>query len=239
MRSTVMIAIVALAAQTAVAQVALAQTGPIIAYPPQNDTVSMTLALEDWVTTETARTELAVDATLPGSDAGKVRDEMQNAVKGLVQSAEWRFTRFDRDQDSSGLEHWHAILEARIPENQLGGLADRAKSASRPGLQIKEQTVDFSPTLAETEATRTKLRGEMYKRVNDALAQLNQAEPDRKYRIENINFGFTPAQSVNYGMRSAVPMASMSASQEPANVSVAQKVEITTNVTFAARAPSQ
>ena len=175
MRSSVLIAIVALTGQ-----IAFAQSVPIIAYPPQNDTVSMSLSLEDWVTTETARTELAIDAAMPGSDAGKVRGEMLSAVKGLAQNADWRFTRFDREQDSTGLEHWHAILEARLPEAQLSGLADRAKSGSRPGLQIKEQTVDFSPTLAETEATRTKLRGEMYKRVNDALAQLNQAQPDRK-----------------------------------------------------------
>ena len=175
MRSSALVAIVALTAP-----IAVAQTAPVISYPPQNDTVSMSLALEDWVTTETARTELAIDATMPGSDAGKVRSDMLSAVKGLAQNAEWRFTRFDRDQDSSGLEHWHAVIEARLLENQLGGLSDRAKSASRPGLQIKEQAVDFSPTLAETEATRSKLRGEMYKRANEALAQLNQSEPDRK-----------------------------------------------------------
>jgi hypothetical protein len=236
MRSTVLIAIVALASQ-----VAFAQSAPIIAYPPQNDTVSMSLALEDWVTTETARTELAIDAAMPGSDAGKVRGEILNAVKGLAQAAEWRFTRFDREQDSTGLEHWHAVLEARLPEGQLGGLADRAKSASRPGLQIKEQTVDFSPTMAETEATRTKLRGEMYKRVNDALAQLNQAEPDRKYRIESINFGFAAPQPINYPMAraAAMPMLSASSAPETAGVSLAQKVEMTANVTFAARAPTQ
>ncbi|HLG88566.1 MAG TPA: hypothetical protein VKZ79_15370 [Alphaproteobacteria bacterium] len=235
MRSTVLIATIALTGQ-----VAFAQNTPIIAYPPQNDTVSMSLSLEDWVTTQTARTELAVDAAMPGGDAGKVRGEILNAVKGLAQGAEWRFTRFDREQDPSGLEHWHAVLEARLPESQLGGLADRAKSASRPGLQIKEQAVDFSPTLAETEATRTKLRGEMYKRVNEALAQLNQAEPDRKYRIENINFGFAPPRPINYPARAAaMPMISSSPSTETADVSLAQKVEMTANVTFAAHASSQ
>jgi hypothetical protein len=235
MRSTVLIAIASLTSG-----VAFAQGAPIIAYPPQNDTVSMSLSLEDWVATQTARTELAVDAAMPGSDAGKVRGEILSAVKALAQNAEWRFTRFDREQDTSGLEHWHAVLEARLPEGQLGGLADRAKSASRPGLQIKEQTIDFSPTLAETEATRAKLRGEMYKRVNDALAQLNQAEPDRKYRIENINFGFAPPRPINYPMAraAAMPMAPASPSTEATDLSLAQKVEMTANVTFAAHAPN-
>ena len=219
---------------------ALAQT-PIVAYPPQNDTVSMALSSEDWVTSATAHTEIAIDAALPGSDAGKARGDMLGAVKGLAQNADWRFTTFDRTQDSSGLEHWHAVVETRLPESQLGGFADRAKQASRPGMQLKVQTIDFTPTLAETEAARAKLRGEMYKRVNDALSQLNQAEPDRKYRIESINFGAAPMMARTYNMLRGGAMAAASPAPEQtavANVDVAQKIELTANVTFAAHAPT-
>jgi len=218
--------------------VAHAQTAPIIAYPPQNDTVSMSLALEDWVQTQTARTELAIDAAMPGSDAGKVRGDMLSAVKSLAQNAEWRFTRFDRDQDSSGLEHWHAVLEARLPETQLGGLSDRAKQASRPGLQVRVQNVDFSPTLAEIEATKAKLRGDLYKRVNDALSQLNQAEPDRKYRIQNINFGYQPIAPVPQYMNMMAKAASAAAPmQDGGGIEMSQKIQVNANVTFATHAP--
>lgn len=219
---------------------AIAQTPPIIAYPPQNDTVSLSLALEDWVETQTARTELAIDAAMPGSDAGKVRGDMLSAVKSLAQNAEWRFTRFDRDQDASGLEHWHAVLEARLPETQLGGLSDRAKQASKPGLQIRVQNVDFTPTLAETEATRGKLRGEMYKRVNEALAQLNQAEPDRKFRIQNINFGFEAptVRPIPYEARAAMT-ATAAVMPAPGAVELSQKIQLHANVTFATLAPKE
>lgn len=150
-----------------------AVAGPTITLAAQDDQVSLSLALEDWVETQTARTEVAVDAALPGADAGKARAQMLAAVKELAQGAVWRFTAFDHASDTSGLERWHGILEARLPEAQLGGLSDRAKQASKPGLQLTVQTIDFSPTLAELEVGKAKLRGEMYKKINESLQQLN------------------------------------------------------------------
>jgi len=227
--------ILALALASA-APAAFAQTGPIVAYPPQNDTVTMPLMLEDWVKTDTARTELAVDASLPGSDAGKVRSDILAAVKSLSQGAEWRFTTFDRNQDVSGLEHWHAVIEARLPESQLGGLSDRAKQASKPGLQVKVQTVDFSPTLAEVEAEKAKLRVEMYKKVNEALAELNQAEPDRKYRIMRIDFTTPPTVSPVHPMM-ARAMAAPAPEEASSDIALSEKAEMRANVTFATLAP--
>ena len=233
MRSLILTAAIALGAP-----LAMAQTQPIMAYPPQNDTVSMSLLTEDWVQTQTARTEMAVDASLPGSDAGKVRGDILTSVRSLAQGADWRFTVFDRNQDASGLEHWHAVVEARLPETQLGGLSDRAKQASKPGLQIKVQSVDFSPTLAEIEATRAKLRSDMYKKVNEALAQLNQSEPDRKYRIMHIDFNglvtAPPLQKMARTMAAPMPDAEMSS-----DVAVSEKAQLRANVTFAAIAPRE
>jgi hypothetical protein len=242
MRNLTIIAALSLVAPLAAAQ----NSGPIIAYPPQNDTVSLSLALEDWVETQSARTELAINASLPGSDAGKARSSMLDAVKTLAQGAEWRFTSFDRSQDASGLEHWQAVLEARLPEAKLGGLADRAKQASKPGLQINVQNVDFTPTLAETETARAKLRSEMYKKVNEALAQLNQVEPDRKYRIARIDFGGREAIPFNEAMvarRNAVPMAAAAPMQEKVDggeaFSLSEKVKLHADVTFSALAPRE
>ncbi len=226
------------AAVTLAAPLAVAQTRRRpIAYPPQNDTVTLPLTLEDWVQTDTARTELAVDASLPGSDAGKVRADILGAVKSLAQGADWRFTAFDRNQDASGLEHWHAVIEARMAEGQLGGLSDRAKQASKPGLQIRVQTVDFSPTLAEVEAAKAKLRAEMYKKVNEALAQLNQAEPDRKYRIMRIDFNTPITMAGAPKMMRA--MAAPAPEQDEGGISLSEKAQLRANVTFAATAPRE
>jgi hypothetical protein len=241
--------LLAAAALSLIAPLAAAQnSGPIIAYPPQNDTVSLSLALEDWVETQSARTELAIDASLPGSDAGKVRNNMLEAVKSLAQGVEWRFTTFDRSQDASGLEHWHAVMEARLPEAKLGGLSDRAKQASKPGLQINVQDVDFTPTLEETQAARFKLRGETYKKINEALTQLNQAEPDRKFRISNVDFGGLPngdlEEVVVTARRSAgMPMAASAPIRGKGDggqsFSLSEKVKVHVDVTFSALAPRE
>jgi hypothetical protein len=225
---------------TVIAPTAFAQTGPIIAYPPQNDTVSMSLSAEDWVETQTARTELSVDVSLPGADAGKARGDVLSAVKALAQGADWRFTMFNRNQEASGLEHWHAVLEARLTDAQLGGLADRAKQASKPGLQIAVQNTDFSPTLAETEAVRAKVRAELYKKINEALAQLNQAEPDRKFRVMDVSIeeGVDAApRAMNKMAAAAAPMSR--GLNEVVDIQRSERVQMSAGVTFAALAPRE
>jgi len=220
-----------------IAPLAMAQSA-ISARP--DDTVNLSLKLEDWVETQTVRTVLAVDAAFPGADAGKVRGEILGAVKKLADGADWRFTRFDHNDDASGLERWNATLEARLPEAQLSGLSDRAKQASKPGLQVTFQQADFSPTLVETEAAKTKLRGDMYKKINEALAQLNQAEPDRKYRVMQVNFEEASpiyaeaAQNLN---RATVAAPMYKAANAGDGIERSEKLQLSANVVFAALAP--
>ena len=206
--------------------------------PSRDDTVSMSLMSEDWAQTQSARVELGIDAALPGSDAGKVRGEMLNEVKDVGQGAAWRITRFDRTQDSSGLEHWYATVEARLPETQLGGLSDRAKQSSKPGMQINVQTVDFTPALAEIEATRAKMRGDMYQRVNEALTQLNQAEPDRKYRIGSLSLSWENAPPQMPQARPYPKMVADAVVAQTMPIELSQKVQLRANVTFSARTPT-
>ncbi len=220
------------------APLALAQT---VMAPRPDDTVSLSLTTEDWVQTQTVRTVLAVDAAFPGADAGKVRTEILGAVKKLADGVDWRFTRFDHNDDASGLERWNATLEARLPEAQLSGLSDRAKQASKPGLQVTFQQADFTPTLAETEAVKAKLRGDMYKKINDALAQLNQAEPDRKYRMMNVNFNDNAVTSrpANNLMMAAAPAMRAKSGGEDESFERSEKLQLNANVTFAAVAPKE
>lgn len=233
MRSLAIAVALSLAAPLAFAQTAVT--------PRPDDTVNLSLKLEDWVQTQTVRTVLGVDAAFSGADAGKVRGEILSAVKKLADGADWRFTRFDHNEDASGLERWNATLEARLPEAQLSGLSDRAKQASKPGLQVTLQEADFSPTLAEVEAAKAKLRGDMYKKVNEALAQLNQSEPDRKFRVMHINFD-NSAPIYGAGALAGAPapaaMYNKMASPDEA-VERSQKLQLSATVTFASMAPHE
>lgn len=176
--------------------VALA-AAPALSQPyPVTDQVVLTLSAEDWVESDTARVTVAIDAALPGTDAAGVRSEMLAALDRLAPDAEWRFVRFDRGRDQSGLERWSAAAEARLPEAGLGGIEGRADEASRPGLQVRIENTDFSPTLSETEAIRARLRQEIYLRAGEELERLNNTFPDRAYRVANIDFVNPPYRPV-------------------------------------------
>ncbi len=233
MRSLIVAVALSLAAPLAVAQT--------VVNPRPDDTVNLSLKLEDWVQTQTVRTVLGVDAAFSGADAGKVRGEILGAVKKLADGADWRFTRFDHNEDASGLERWNATLEARLPEAQLSGLSDRAKQASKPGLQVTLQQADFSPTLAEVEAAKAKLRGDMYKKINEALTQLNQAEPDRKYRVMHVYFNegapvYAGAQNFNTPAMAAPMLKAANAGED---IERSEKLKLGANVVFGALAPKE
>jgi len=165
-----------------------AQAQPILPpWPPVMDTVSLNLSAEDWVKTETARVSLIIDAAGNGVEAGVVREELLKAARAVA-DAEWRLIRLDRRHDEAGLERWQAEMEARLPENRLSGLTERARKASRPGLQVQVGQVAFDPTLAEMEGAKTRLREEIYRRVTEEVQRLETAFPDRDFRLASVDF---------------------------------------------------
>lgn len=226
----------------ALVPIALA-AAPAAAFEPRPvmDQVVLSLSAEDWVEAENARVIVAVDAALPGSDAASVRTEMLAALDQLAADAEWRFLSFDRFQDESGLERWRARAEARLPETALGGIADRAEDASRPGLQVRVENTDFSPTLAEIEAVEADLRSELYERAREELDRLNQVFPDRDYRVATIDFlnqGYHPTMD-----RRPQMMAASRAEMAPApmadggGLSVSQKLTLTAQIVLQVLVP--
>ncbi|WP_119679441.1 hypothetical protein [Indioceanicola profundi] len=176
----------ALAAGLALAAPAKAQ----VVIPPQPfvDMISLNLSAEDWVRSETALVTLIVDAAGSGTDAANLRAEIVKAAQGVTSEGEWRIVRMDRMHDDAGLERWQAEIQARLPEPQLAGLGDKTKKVSRPGLQLRVGGIAFDPTLAEVEAAKSKLRADIYAKVNEELKRLNGAFPDRQFRVANIDF---------------------------------------------------
>lgn len=157
-----------------------------------DDQVVFTLSAENWVTTKTARVTLNVEAAVTASTSGTMRATMNKSVNDVVK-AEWRLTGFSRSQDQTGMERWSAMYDARVPENELNGLDDKAKKVSKAGMQITVGNVDFSPTLDEVQEVINLTRTQIYKQANDQLTALNVALPGRGYRIASIDFVNTQA----------------------------------------------
>jgi uncharacterized protein YggE len=210
---------------------------------PQDDRITFDLSAEDWVTTKTAHVIITVEAAVSGNNAGSMRADMAKAVNDLAKS-DWRLTSFNRSQDQTGLERWSANFETRLPENQLNGLGDTAKKASKAGMQLTVNDIDFSPTIAEMEAARAAVRTQIYKDANDQLAALNAAMPGRTYRISWINFGGDDGASpLPHVMRGPVAMGMMMKSNASADAAASQpmeraeKVTLTAHVVYAAIPP--
>ncbi len=222
---------------------AFAQTPPSPPWvQPELDRVSFNLSAEDWVETTTARVTVDVDAAMPGEDASRARADMQDAMATLARGATWKFVAFDHSQES-GLDKWNAQLETRLKEGDLDGLQDRAKKASRPGLQLSLTKIEYTPTVAEVEATRAKLRARLYGQINDELKQLQAAEPDRKYRMGDVAFtapgeGRVMRPMVHSLVRIASPQPS-APEEDSSSVPVEQKIRMEAQVELVAPAPKE
>jgi len=200
-----------------------------------DDRVEFDVSAEDWVTTKSAHVTASVEAAVSANAAATMRAEMMKAI-GELAKGDWRLTSFNRNQDQTGLEHWSAIFEARLPESDLGPLNDNAKKLSKPGMQLSVIGIDFTPTLEEMETARGALRQQIYKIANDQLNSLNATLPGRGYRIALINFTTsedeaTPMPRLLKG-RAAAPGIAMAMGPEAAP---AAPIERSEKVTLEAR----
>lgn len=197
-------------------------------YPPVMDDVTLSLAEEGWVETETARVVIRLEAAGEGADAASMRNDFLTVLEQLDADADWRFLSYDRRRDDTGLERWTARTEARLPETGLDGLSDEADEASRPGLVVRVETTDFSPTLADREATMATLRQDIYERAVDELSELNAAFPDRQFRIAGIDFEFGDHQPIMMERAAQSMQAMDSGGGQPASpsVAVAERIEV-------------
>lgn len=213
---------------------------PMMGPPPVQDRISLSLAVEDWVSTSTARVVLVIDAG--GGNAGSARGQILKAAESTADHGDWRIEQFTRQPDQSGLDHWQAVLEARLPENQLGSLADRAHQASHPGLQIKVAQIDFTPTLAEQEAVRGHLRQMIYKQAAEEAKAVNAAFPGRDYRVSDIAFDAVDMPSphpvmLREAMTVAAPLPNR-AEDDGGGMNVTKQAHLRARVTLDAYAPA-
>lgn len=178
--------------------------------PPPSDQVVMQLQAERWVETKTAKVVALVQQAMSGEAAAKEQSRVPSALKELAPDAEWQVTSFDRTRDPAGLERWTISAEARLPETALGGIYDRAKSLGKPGRQVEITQVDFSPTIAEREATASALRADIYERAIDEAKRLTALMGGREFRVQRVDFdggGVPRPLPAPMARMSAAPMA--------------------------------
>lgn len=150
--------------------------------------VTLQLTAEQWVTTQTAKVSVALDALLNKEQLAKAQDNFQAALKKIAPEAVWHITEFTRSPSKTNLEQLHAVAEARLTDDAIAGLRDRAKAQNTEGQTYTVQDIVYTPTTDEVSATQAKLRAQIYQQAKAELDRLNTVYPKPGYSLYNINF---------------------------------------------------
>ena len=190
--------------------------------------VNLQLRSEQWVTTQTAEVSVALDALLNKEQLAKAQDNFQVALKKIAPDGEWHITEFTRSAGKTSLEQLHAVAQARLSENSLSGLRDRATAQNSEGQTYSVQDIVYTPTADEVSAAQAKLRAQIYDQTKAELSRLNAIYPKPGYVLYSINFMNSAIQPGPM----LVKMAETAAPGEQATLS--QKLTQDASVTLAA-----
>jgi hypothetical protein len=201
--------------------------GPEESLEPLLNKVTLKLSAEQWVTTKTALVNVVINAAVADHAIEKVQNEVIGRLNQLA-SGEWHVVSLDRQQDKSGLESIQIMAQARLAQNQLANLRDKAKSISKPGETFTIDSVQFIPSEEEVRQASTLLRNTIYQQAKQEVDTLNKSFPDQKYYVHQINFLLQPMPMMENMMMAKV------AASAPQPLNVGNKQELQATVVLAA-----
>ncbi|KTD14982.1 hypothetical protein [Legionella israelensis] len=196
------------------------------------DKIIFQISAKQWVTTQTALLSVDINATLSSADLVKARADIMSSLNKIAQG-DWQLTRFDRSQDSSGLEKLTVNAQARVPQEALTDVYNNAKSVSKPGANYSIANVEFKPSLEEIQNVRGKIREQLYQQINNELKRINKNYPGQNYSLSQLIFmeGDQPIQPKAFQAREMNAMV-MAATPAP-QVSVSNELIMTAMVVVA------
>lgn len=173
------------------------------------DRVSFQISARQWVSTQSAKLSVSINMTLNTADLVKARNDIMEKLNKIAKG-EWHLVEFNRSQDNSGLETLFVNATVRLNQSALTDIYANAKKVSAPGAQYQISGVEFSPSLEETQATRAKIRDELYKKVNAEIQLLNKTYPNQNYSLSQLSFTEgenAPIAPVGYKNKAVTAMA--------------------------------
>ncbi len=151
------------------------------------DKINFQLSAKTWVSAQTVLVTVQVNASLNAADVVKARSDILEKLAKIAPGT-WHIIQFDRFQDSSGLDKLAAVAQARIEQNQLTHLYDKAKNVSKPGETYLISTIEFKPDLQEIEKAKTELRQTLNHLVAQELNQLNQLYTEQHFTVNQMTY---------------------------------------------------
>lgn len=195
--------------------------------------VNFQLNAEQWVTTQTAKVFVTVNATVNDAGIDNIQKTVLTKLNQLSNKSEWHIVSFTRMKDKSGLESVQIQAEARLPQSDLGALRTKAKSLTRPGETFSVSDIQFTPSEEEIRSAEVVLRNDIYQQAKKELDTVNKHYPTQKFYIHAIDFSSSPGvmpMTAKAMLRSAG--GSMDMMVQPLNVG--NKMTLYAQVTLAA-----
>lgn len=150
--------------------------------------ITMQLSAEQWVSTQTAKVTVTIDASLDKNRLATIHQDILKNLNKISNKAPWQITAFNRTPAQSGLENLQAIAQIRLPEVELANLREQAKAVSKPGENYSITNIEFTPSLADMELARAMLRAHIYTQAKAELVEINKIFPNSNFYLHNINF---------------------------------------------------
>lgn len=150
--------------------------------------ITMQLSAEDWVTTQTAKVTVVLDASLKKDQLATAQENFTASLNKIASDVKWHIIEFSRTGAKSNLEQVHAVAEARLSEKAVAGVRERAQAQSGEGQSYTIQDIVYSPSQEEMSALSAKLRAQIYDQAKEELTRLNMVYASPKFSIYSINF---------------------------------------------------
>lgn len=173
----------------------MAELGAVL----EHDEIVYRLAAQRLARQREARVTVPVEllASAEGTDLPQARERVQATLKNLLDT-EWVLSRFEHEGEAAGYEQLRVTAVARVPAEQTGGLAERARRASVQGVSLGTPGVDYRVLPSVLARMAHELRREIIEQVQAQLADFS-AWTGRTWRIGRLTFG----QAGSTGQRTA------------------------------------
>lgn len=150
--------------------------------------VSLQLSSEEWVTTQTAKVIIVLDALLNKQQLARAQKDFQSALSRIAPEGVWHITEFSRSASKTNLEQVHAAAETRLSDKAMAGLRERVHALNTEGQTYAVQDIIYSPTLQDVSAAQARLRSQIYSQAKAEIDRLNAIYPKPGFILYNINF---------------------------------------------------
>ena len=197
---------------------------------PRLNTINYQVTAEKWVSTQTAKVTVSIDASLNQAGMDNLQSQVESSLKSVA-NVDWRLVDFERTQDQSGLEKIHISAQARLATAQVTDIRTKTEKLSKPGLKYQIDSIDYTPTADDIQAAQASLRNELYQRIQAEIVALDKTFANQVYYVHDLNFGGDNNGSSGPMVRTM--MLAAAPAQSAGNTSISQKVTVVANVTLA------